>query len=59
MKINTTVSIDQEILDAAKAEAKRNRRSFSSLLENWMAEALDWPAKPEEPKTEEGEESAQ
>jgi hypothetical protein len=43
MKISTTVSLDEEILEAAKGFAKSERRSLSAQIEVWIAEKLDLP----------------
>lgn len=52
MKINTTISIDSAVLDAAKREATAQRRSLSNLIEVIIEEALH--VHPEtEPKEEE------
>lgn len=40
MKINTTISIDADVLDAAKREASAQRRSLSNLIEVILEEAL-------------------
>ena len=51
MKINTSISLDEEILEAAKAHAKSERRSLSAQIEAWIAEklSLNTPAiQPEE-----------
>lgn len=43
MKVSTTVSIDEEILEAAKGFAKSERRSLSAQIEVWIAEKLNVP----------------
>lgn len=40
MKVNTTVSLDEVTLEAAKAFAASQKRSFSNLLEVWIEEKL-------------------
>lgn len=40
MKVTTTVSLDQVTLEAAKAFAASQKRSFSNLLEVWIEEKL-------------------
>lgn len=49
MKSNTTISIDEQILDEARAFAKSERRSLSSQIEVWIADKLGIDA----PKDEE------
>lgn len=52
MKISTTVSLDEEILEAARAHARAERRSLSAQIEAWIAEKLGLDAE----KTAETEE---
>ncbi len=40
MKVTTTVSLDEATLERAKAFAAAEKRSFSNLLEVWIAEKL-------------------
>jgi hypothetical protein len=40
MKVTTTVSLDESTLASAKAFASAEKRSFSNLLEIWIAEKL-------------------
>jgi hypothetical protein len=40
MKITTTVSLEEKTLEGAKAFAVAEKRSFSNLLEIWIAEKL-------------------
>lgn len=39
-KQSTTISISSDLLEAAKAEAKRQRRTLSAQLEHWIDERL-------------------
>jgi hypothetical protein len=52
MKVTTTVSLDEATLERAKAFAAAEKRSFSNLLEVWIAEKLsknqDEGSEPEE-----------
>jgi hypothetical protein len=51
MKVTTTVSLDEATLERAKAFAAAEKRSFSNLLEVWIAEKLqsqDEHSEPEE-----------
>ena len=40
MKVTPTVSLDESTLASAKAFASAEKRSFSNLLEIWIAEKL-------------------
>jgi hypothetical protein len=40
MKISTTISLDEQILEEARAFAESERRSFSAQLEVWIEEKL-------------------
>jgi hypothetical protein len=46
MKISTTVSLDGELLEGARAFARSERRSLSAQIETWIEEKLsgDEPA---------------
>lgn len=40
MKISTTVSLDEELLEGARAFARSERRSLSAQIEAWIEEKL-------------------
>lgn len=40
VKKATTISMDGSLLAAARREAKKQRRTLSAQLENWIEEAL-------------------
>lgn len=40
MKISTTVSLDEELLEGARAFARSERRSLSAQIESWIEEKL-------------------
>jgi hypothetical protein len=51
MKISTTVSLDEELLEGARAFARSERRSLSAQIEAWIEEKLmpDEAASPVKP----------
>jgi len=40
MKISTTVSLNEELLEGARAVARSERRSLSAQIETWIEEKL-------------------
>ena len=54
MKSNTTISIEEQILEEARAFAKSERRSLSSQIEVWIAEKLGIDAPKDDLESEEG-----
>jgi len=54
MKSNTTISIEEQILEEARAFAKSERRSLSSQIEVWIAEKLEIDAPKDELESAEG-----
>ena len=50
MKVTTTVSLDEATLERAKAFAAAEKRSFSNLLEVWIAEKLQQSQDEREPE---------
>lgn len=56
MKVSTTISLEQDVLEEARAFAATQRRSLSNQIETWIAEKLGLDPQPEEqPATEEVE----
>lgn len=56
-KTCTTISIDSELLDAAREEAVRQRRSLSSLIEYWISQTagVDLNDQPQDEKQQTAE----
>lgn len=57
MKSNTTISIEEDVLNAAREAAKSERRTLSNQIEVWIAEKLGLDAfkSAEQPQPEEVE----